>query len=134
MTSAYEAVRHHEKAMNAVVLGLATSPNEQFRLRLVYMVFLLCAVSDILNENRIMVEDDDELLLTTNTQKEGPKIYFIQLLLPLFQSSRNLHESYFICLTKLLKEIDTTQMEQLMTPHLLLRQAVEGVLSRPLIE
>lgn len=33
------------------------------------MIFLLCVISDILDESRIMVEDDDELFMTTNTQR-----------------------------------------------------------------
>lgn len=58
-----------QDGIKAVVQGVAISPNSAFRERLVYMIFLLCVISDILDESRIMVEDDDELFMTTNTQR-----------------------------------------------------------------
>jgi hypothetical protein len=132
--SAHETVYNQQDVMRTITQGVALVHNEQFRIKLVYMVFLLCVVSDILDQNKIMVEDDDELFMTSNSRSEGPKVYFIQQLLPIFQPNKNIHESYFICLTMLIKEISTSQLEQLMAPQILLKQVIEAVLARPVIE
>lgn len=49
VNSSFEAVYGDPDTMMTITQGLAFASNEQLRMRLVYFVFLLCVISDILN-------------------------------------------------------------------------------------
>lgn len=80
INNSYSIIFNDNEIGQIVAKGMAEITREEFRIKLVYLIFLLCVIEE---EDKLIVEDDDELFLT-EAKKLKPRIFFLKTLIPVF--------------------------------------------------
>lgn len=130
INNSYSLIFNSGEITEIIAKGMGVVGNEEMRRRLVYLVFLLCVIEE---EDKLIVEDDDELFLT-EAKKLKPRIFFLKTLLPIFETESNLYETYFLCLSKLIKEIDPVDLKEFFDASKFAEEILRRIKERPLVE
>ena len=72
--------------------------------------------------------------MTEEPKRLKPRILFVKTLLPIFKADTSIHESYFLCLSKLIKEIEPKDLQEFFEAKSFVDEIIKRINERPFIE